>query len=132
MLVNDSDGCFGEHRYYNKSSRATISLFVVEIMECLLHRFSKLLSEPSWIQAEELLVEAIHCELVIHPSWSLANIRGFTVEMARLRLDGAGVYLRHLRFSRLAFPKQDSLPDTHHHAECRCGSLATWQQVHKQ
>ena len=68
-------------------------MFVADIMKRLPHELPKPLSEPSWIQVEELLVDATHCELVIYHSWSLANIRGLTVESAVLRLDQAGLHL---------------------------------------
>ena len=47
-----------------KNPRAS-SLFVVEGMEGLLHGFSKLLPEVSWIEAEKFLVKGVNRPLSI-------------------------------------------------------------------
>ena len=65
-------------------------LFIVKIIERLLHRLPKPLPEPSWIQAKEFLVESLNHLLVIT---SLSGL-----------IELACVYLRCLRFVRLAFP----------------------------
>ena len=113
MLSKNSHGSFDEYPE-NSAEHSSIGLsflFPVQIIERLLHGLSKPLPEPSWIEVEEFLVEGMNCVLVIHHSWSWVNICGLAVESASLRLDEIG-----LRFSKLGFQKQDSLPDTHHYA----------------
>jgi hypothetical protein len=60
MFPDDSQGCFDKYPE-NKSGPSGCYLpFFVEIIECLLHRFSKPLPEASWIKSEEFLVKSMN------------------------------------------------------------------------
>ena len=98
MFMDNSYGCFDECPEY-KDEQPTICLpfpFIVEIVECLLHRLAKLLLESAWIEAEEFLVKDTNCVLIIRhrvECWAASWVRGLTVENARLRLDKADLRL---------------------------------------
>ena len=68
MLSKNSYGSFDEYPKYGaeQCSVCLAFLFVVEIIERLLHRLSKLFLELSWIESEEFLVERANSLLVIH------------------------------------------------------------------
>lgn len=70
MFLNNGDGCLNEYRKNKKSASGLLFLFMLEIVECLLHRLPKLLPKPARIEAEEFLVEHRNCALVINHIWS--------------------------------------------------------------
>jgi len=133
MLSKNSYGSFDERPEY-KAEQALLYLlfpFLIEIIERLLHGFPKPLPEPSWIEAEEFLVEGMNCALVRHHSWSSVNIRGLTVASTSLRLDEAGLRLFQAhaflpaRLSTTGFPARCSpSPRMSRHAS-RCLAVDT-------
>ena len=66
MFLEDSCTGFGEHPEHETEQCTLLLLFLVKIMERLLHGLAKLLPKPLWIEVEKFLVERASCFWFIH------------------------------------------------------------------
>lgn len=67
MFLDDARGRFEEGPEHKaKQSIFRSPLLIKKIIERLLHGFSQVLSESTWIKGEEPLIEAANSALLIH------------------------------------------------------------------